>query len=606
MPHRENLLIALVRTAPRRRVLLTLASVVVAIFLGFIAFSPPQAQAVVHDYGYYLIIATFIWLVLSLVGVWREVRLAPGFARPDPWWSGWFRPPLLWVVLAVAGSSLLCVIAEPPREKILYDEHVLEATAMHMHFTRQVSTVVRGYDINGVFVASNSYLDKRPYFFALLLSLVHDLTGYRLANVYWLNAGLTVLTLALLFAVTRRLAGRWAGIAAVVLFGTLPLLAQNSSGAGMEVLNLAMILLSLWLGMLAAEQPSETRLGAFVLAVVLLAQSRYESALYVAAAALVLAGAWWRGKKVVLPWAAVLAPLLLIPIPLLQLVLSANRVMWDLPQNLDSRFGLVHLRPNLEHAGIFLSSFSREQPNSPLLVFLGLAGMAGCVWLACRRPVRMFLTPDRWVVASFTLVVLGNFGLLMFYFWGELDDPLVSRLALPLFVLFAGSAAIWLGYLDRFRPATRWGIAATLVALPLTYGRATPLHLYSSQNLTAAEILWEKSWMAERPPGARLVITNKSSLPWLLRREPALLLYNAREHPAQLAFHLREGTFAEILVMQRLRPTTPQGDFALDPGDKMPDGFLLEPLAEKRFGTTLDRISRLTAVELPVPASAPQ
>ena len=91
MPHRENRLIALVRTAPRRRVLLTLASVVVAIFLGFIAFSPPQAQAVVHDYGYYLIIATFIWLVLSLVGVWREVRLAPGFVRSDPWWSGWFR-----------------------------------------------------------------------------------------------------------------------------------------------------------------------------------------------------------------------------------------------------------------------------------------------------------------------------------------------------------------------------------------------------------------------------------------------------------------------------------------------------------------------------------
>ena len=50
----------------------------------------------------------------------------------------------------------------------------------------------------------------------------------------------------------------------------LPLLAQNSSGAGMEVLNLAMILFSLWLGMLAAEQPSETRLGGFVLAVVLL------------------------------------------------------------------------------------------------------------------------------------------------------------------------------------------------------------------------------------------------------------------------------------------------------------------------------------------------
>ena len=597
---------ALVRTAPHRRVLLTLTSIVGSIFLGFLAFSPAQAQNVVHDYGYYLIIFTFGWLFLCLVRVWRESRAAPGAVHTKPWWGGWSQPPMLWVILVVAGTSVLCVIAEPSQEKILYDEHVIEATAMHMHFTRNVSTVVRGYDVNGVFIASNFYLDKRPYFFALLLSLVHDVTGYRLANVYWLNAGLTAFTLTLLFVISQRLANLRAGIVAVLLLGTLPLLAQNSCGAGMEILNLAMILLSLWLGILAAEQPSEARLGAFVLAVVLLAQSRYESALYVVAAALVLAGVWWREKKVVLPWAAVVAPLLLVPIPLLQLVLSANRVMWDLPQNLDSRFGLVHLRPNLEHAGIFLSSFSRELPNSPVLVFLGLAGIAGCGWLVGRRPARMFLTPARWVAASFALVILGNLGLLMFYFWGGLDDPMVSRLALPLFALFACCAATWLGYLDRFRPATRWGITAALVALPLSYGQATPLHLYRSQNLTAAEIRWEKSWIAKRASGARLVITNKSSLPWLLQREPALLLYNARAHPVQLAFHLREGTFAEILVMQRLRATTPQGDYAVDPGDKMPDEFLLEPLAEKRFGTTLDRISRLTAVELPAPASAPQ
>ncbi|MBL9214682.1 MAG: glycosyltransferase family 39 protein [Opitutaceae bacterium] len=594
----------LLRTAPVPRVLLLLAAAAVSVYVGFLAFSPQRAQTVVHDWGYYLIAATFGWFLLALFRLWRERRTPPP-ATAAASWRGCWQQLRMWMmrpaVLAVAGMSTLCVIAERPREKILYDEQVIQATAMYMHHTRQVSTVVRGYDVNGVFLPLTHYLDKRPYFFALLLSLLHDVTGYRLANAYVLNAILTVLTLALLYVVVRRLTGPPGGILAVLLFGTLPLLAQNTSGAGIEVLNLAMILLCVWLGMLAAERPTETALGAFVLAVVLLTQVRYESALYVVACALVFAGIWRRTGRLLLPWAAVVAPLLLIPIPLLQLVLSANRVMWDLPENLDSRFGLMHLGSNLEHAARFLSSFSREHPNSPLLVLLGVAGAAGCGWWALRHPDRLAAAPDRWAAASFTLVILGNFGLLMFYFWGELDDPMVSRLALPLYLLLAGCAAVGLGFLDRFRPATRWGIVAALAALPLSYGRATPLHLYSSQNLTAAELQWEQDWLAARGPGARLVITNKSSLPWMLRQEPALLISNIRDRQSQLAFHLHEGTFTEILVMQRLRATTPLGQFAVDPADRLPEVYELETLAEKRFGASLDRISRLRAVRVPAP-----
>jgi hypothetical protein len=603
MPNKGSAWAALARTAPRLRVLLTVASVVAAIFLGFAAFNPVQAQAVVHDYGYYLITFTLGWFVVHLVRIRRETPREPvtDAAPGQSGWRIWLQAPRRWAVLAIAGTSLLCVIAEAPREKIIYDEYVLQATAMHIHFTRNVSTVVQGYEVNGVFLPTRYYLDKRPYFFALLLSLVHDLTGYRIANVYWLNAALTVGTLAMLFVVARLLANFSGGILAVLLLGTLPLLAQNTSGSGMEVLNLAMILFSIWLGILAAERPSEARLGAFVLAVVLLAQTRYESALYVFAVMLVLVGIWWREKKVILPWSAVAAPLLLIPIPLLQLVLYAHPIMWDLPKNLDSRFGVTHLGNNLKHAVSFLANYSREKPNSPLLVGLGVAGVAGICWLVARRPARFFASPARWVTASFALVLLGNLGLLMFYFWGELDDPMVSRLALPLYALLACCAAAWLAFLDTKRPATRWGIAAALIAVPLTYGRLTPLNLYTSQNVLEAEIRWEKSWIAAREPGSRFIITNKSCLPWLLQHEASIFLPGAPARAAQFAFHLREGTFVEVLVTQRLRATTPRGDFAVDADDQLPAGFKLEPLAEKRFGATLDRISRLTAVTVPVP-----
>lgn len=597
-PKSESAWQALVRSAPRLRVLLTLACACAAIYLGFVAVKPAQAQTLVNDYGYYLITFTFGWFVVHLVRIWRT---SPVCAGPAPW-SGWLQPSRRWAVIAIAGTGILCIIAEAPREKIIYDEYVLQATAMQIHFTRKVSTLVQGYDVNGVFLPTQYYLDKRPYFFALLLSLVHDLTGYRTTNVYWLNAALTFFTLAMLFVVVRRLANYSGAILAVLLLGTLPLLAQNTSGSGMEVLNLGMILLSLWLGLLAVEQPDATRLGAFVLAVVLLAQSRYESALYVFPVIAVLAGIWWRGRRVILPWAIVVSPLLLVPIPLLQRVLYARPVTWELPQNLDSRFGLVHLGNNLRHAVAFLTTFSREKPNSPLLVLLGVAGIAGLVFLLVRRAARRPVTPALWVVALFALVVAANLSLLMFYFWGELDDPMVSRLALPFYTLLAGCAAAWLAVLDARRPATRWGIAAVLVAVPLTYGRATPLHLYTSQNVIEAELRWENAWVAGRAPGPRFIITNKSCLPWLLQHEASIFLPAARDRAAQLAFHLREGTFTEVLVMQRLRASTPQGDFIIDADDRLPEGFQLQLLTEKRFGATLDRISRLTAVN---PPSAP-
>jgi hypothetical protein len=593
--------LARLRTGSGRRLVLLAGAVLAAVLLGFVLPAPDQAQLVIHRYGYPVMLLTFAWFCWSLARVWRGLRAESRAASPGaaPWW------PTRLQLAAVGGACLLALIAEPRGEKILYDEYVLGATAMHIHQTRDISTVVRGYEVNGVFLPLTSYLDKRPYFFAFVLSLVHDVTGYREANVYLLNAGSAVAVLVLTFVVARRLAGGRAASLAVLLVGGLPLLAQNASGAGMELINLAMLLLCLWLGCVAAERPTEARMEAFVLAIVLLAQCRYESALYVVPGAMVILLLWWRERRLILPWGIVAAPLLLLPIPLLQLVLTANKALWELPENLESRFAPANVGPNLKHAADFLFSGARADANSPLLALLGCAGLAGCAWLALRRPRAAWRQPARWVTACFSLGIFGNLGLLMFYFWGALDDPMVARLALPLYVLLACAAAAWLAHLDRARPVLRWGIAAALAAIPVTYGRTTPLHLYSSENLVAAEVRWERAWVAARPAGDRLVLTNKSSLPWLLEHIPSLLFHHARERRDQIAFHLREGTFTEVLVTQRLRPTSPGGGFALDPEDRLPEEFQLEPLVEKRFGATLDRISRLRAIAPPSAAPAP-
>jgi hypothetical protein len=129
------------------------------------------------------------------------------------------------------------------------------------------------------------------------------------------------------------------------------------------------------------------------------------------------------------------------------------------------------------------------------------------------------------------------------------------------------------------------------------------LPLYSHTGID--EIEWEKRFVAARPPGERLIITNKSTLPWLLLKTPSILVGRARLVADRVQYYLQEEPLREIIVMQSFRPTTADGDYQMSPDDQLPKGFELEFLTERRFGSKITRISRLVAVALP-PGGAKQ
>jgi hypothetical protein len=122
-------------------------------------------------------------------------------------------------------------------------------------------------------------------------------------------------------------------------------------------------------------------------------------------------------------------------------------------------------------------------------------------------------------------------------------------------------------------------------------------HLYS--YLGSEEIEWEKRYVAGLAPGERLILTNKSTMPWLLKKIPSILIGRSYLVGDRLQYQLERHTFREILVFQSLRPTTPDGDHQVVLEDRVPPGFELEVIMEKRFGTKIDRVSRLVAVNLP-------
>ncbi len=569
-------------------------SAVAAVYFGFLGLEVEPAGMVVKRFGYYFMLGTFALWVAALVRLWQQRSPGEPLTRREWLCAG----------LAIGLLSLVAVNAEAFRSKILYDEFVLQSTAYNMHFFRDTATMVRGYDVLGVFLSTDNYLDKRPNFYPFLISLVHDLTGYRPANAYGLNAVLLPVTLGLVYYVGRRLNGMRGGLLAVLLLGSLPLLGQNATGSSMELLNVAMILAVAGLGGAYLHIPDETRLSALVLGAVLLAQTRYESAIYVAPVGLIIALGWWRTRRITLSWAAVLAPLLLLPYALQNKVLSNTKWMWELRENQEMRFSVAYLADNLRGARDFFLNTNPRLANSWPLAGLGFLALGYVLWRLLRtRPAPTSANADQTALLLLGLGMVTNTVLILFYYWANLGDPIASRFSLPFHLALAFAVVAAAAVLDRRWPATCGLLGAmTLFACGVTTSHHAQ-HLYSYLGID--EIEWEKRYVAALPPGERLIITNKSTLPWLLVKTPSILIGRSRIVGDRLNHQLEQDTFREILVMQSLRPTSREGDHQLVPEELLGPGFELELVTEKRFGTKIARISRLVAVHLPAGGAKP-
>ena len=592
--------IALVARAPDpRRPLLFALCAAAAVYVGYFAVQPVPAGHMIILWGYYYILGVFALFAYYAA---RLARSRSALLR------GWIRRPGI-AGVAIAAGVLFAVWSDSFRHKILFDEFVIQGTAYTMHATKQVSTILRAYNIAGTWLTIDTFLDKRPYFFPFLVSLLHDLTGYRAANIFALNVALSGALLGLLYWFAREVAGRGPAVFAVALMATMPLFGQNATGAGMDLHNLAMIALVACLSVLYLRVPTDDRLSLLVLGTVLLAESRYESVIFVAPVAVIVGAGWVRAGRALLPWPVIIAPLLLVPYAWHSRVLAAEPIFWQLQPGQTSAFGASNMLKNLAGDLDYLFNFtSTELTNSWYLSLLGVAGLAwaglrAARWL--RRRPRPALAPAAFVGVAFGAGIAAHFAVLLFYWWARFDDIMASRFSLPICLASAVLAAVLVrGLQDRGVPALRIA-AAGLGVWMLTGGLpAMARRLYTDQNLAMQEIEWEHGIIESRP-GPVLMITNKSTIPFILWHIESVISAVGAQKGEQIRYHLGQGTFKDVLVAQALRPTSGKGEFGVDPDDLMPPGYHLQTIAEKRFGMRLARVSRIVSID-PLPPGAPR
>jgi hypothetical protein len=570
--------------------------------LGFFAIPGYVAINFVSKTGYWFELAAFLLFLRALWQTFRDDLRALHWGDVD------------WASVTVVGlGGIVLLVHETFGFKIIMDELMLLGTSMSMHLDKTVLTPTRGNDIQGVFVILDGIMDKRPLFFPFLLSLLHDLTGYRPANAFVLNGALTFVLLGMTNALGRMLAGRRAGWLGVLLLAGLPLLGQNATGGGFELLNVVMILATLLLSARFVQKRDEASLTALCFSALLLGQTRYESLIYVLPVVIVVLWTWVAERRVILSWPVIFAPLLLLPYPLQHRIFELRASAWQMGTAFGGKsdatvpFSFAYVSNNLAHAYDFFRAPATDQPNSLTLSIIGWIAVPFFLLFAAKR-LRSLRTEPPAVVASvvFSTGFIAQFVFMMCYFWGQFDDPVIRRLSLPTHL---GLVVAVMTILPQFAAASFQRLLLGVAAFGAIASGVPSMaeHAYSQEYLPGRETAWRREFMADQPRHDYLVIDNDAIL-WIAHQVSATTVPEVLRRRDALAWNMRNRTFSAYYVFQRYNIDPASGAMTLREGDDLGPNFVLEPVREERLQTlTLTRISRIKEVrEGKVSLTAPE
>jgi hypothetical protein len=571
----------------RTKLIIAATIAVLTLVARFAVISPATASFLIIKCGYWAVAITFAGFAGLLI------RHLSGLGGMIKQWR-------------VHRAGLLCVLAagiylqsnEPRKFKVLFDEFVISGVARNMHFDREATFPWRAHYFNGRLIIMGNGVDKRPFFFPFIISLVHDLTGYRPENVFYINAGLAVILLLLVYAMGFTLGGTRLGCLGVLLLAGLPLIAQNATDGGYELANLVMILTLYFLGSFYYRSPGARGLDLFILTAVLLAQVRYESILYVLVVVAVVMCKWYHEKQITLTWMAVLSPVMLLMPLLSNEVLSTTAGF--LQTKADQSFLSLHyLSDNAIRAIFFLYNPSFDSTNSVLLSVVGTLGAAFFLLLVAQKAKQWFSERKDELVLAFVFGVTGvNTFLVLCVFWGHWDDPMVSRFSLPLQLLMVVVLLRVSMEFLKSRPMPRWPLLVAGVWIVLFAAPASARKYATDGIVTSREYSWLAEYLAHKDPSTVLTITG-SSLGPILENMPAISIETAKQYRWQVKACLGSEFYKEIVILQRFEMNLKTGKYEETGPSRLGPGFKLETIAERYFRPNMvSRLSRVVDVDL--------
>ncbi|MFI5309926.1 MAG: hypothetical protein ACHQQ3_01735 [Gemmatimonadales bacterium] len=575
------------KAAPVLRAVTLAASAVLLLGLRFAWLGQKQAEWFQEHLGYYVVLAL---VILSLV-FFAQVSTTRGWRT----WAYWREHRN--ALLLVAAGTVFLHRHEPHMLRVFFDEptHALAALSMHLDKSA-VGATVSNY-VGETFVTGETYAVARPYLFPLLVSILHDVTGYRVANVFVLNVLLTPLPLLGAYLLACKLGGRLAGYVAIVLLVTFPLLAQNVTSGGYDVLNMALV--AAWmLATLAYFTSGEDSRGPLMnlsLAIaLLLAATRAESVLYLVPWGAVTLACWRRERRVQLTTFAAFSPVFLLPAFMSNLHMMHNdaAMVAELRTRGEAFFDVANLPKHLSEAVYYFFHFDLDSTNSVLLAALGATGLVGLLVQVAGSVRARRAKHTEALLALFAVSVAAVYLFVLTLFWSSPLDPLAARFCLALSLVWAVTAGWLVTQVPWLKERPRVVIGALLLWGGLVAAPAMS-RAYATHEMTPA---WTERYFLEVAASRdrrETLYAMQSNASFIVNKFASTLLVRVGAFPAVHVRAIKAGLYREVLILQTLEPVG-LGRWLPRQGQGLPVNIVLETVAERSFGPgALARVSRL-------------
>ncbi|HAD82580.1 MAG: hypothetical protein A2Y14_00875 [Verrucomicrobia bacterium GWF2_51_19] len=539
----------------------------------------------VLGYGFALVVALAFFLfscgALRALMARHAVRLSTFFSRKT-----------LLTAIVIIASFVYMRVHEPTGYKVIMDEPLLVNTSLSMHEMRQVTVISQAHFLENRFIPLQNYVDKRPIMFPFFVSVLHDLTGYRPENAFYLNGGLTLVFLMLCYALGAVLAGRWGGIGLVLLMTGLPILIQTANGAGFELFSLVMLLVCMLWGVAYLKYFEDVYLNALVFSGILLCNVRYENPLYAGSIALLVLVAWLQNKRLHLTLPSALSPFLMIPYLWGHRAFAINPSFWECQKApIPQPFAVAFFEKNLGFGGSFLFDTSIAGGNS-LLLSAGLFCFVMLVVVGCTRWRR--LNDETRVLWLFSLAILAYSALLLFYYI-DVNNVIARRLTLPLH-LAIGFSIVWMA--ANYKNGGKVVTAIALVYLALVAHPRIVSRQYTETHFSGEKIDALLNYAKQVPQNVFWIADFHIAL--INEKRPAISIERANKNKEKVKSFLASPMQCSVLIFEDLNYDADKRAWLVNTSKHEPlnEAFVRETLFEKNFffGGKI-RISKLVRVD---------
>jgi hypothetical protein len=542
------------------------------LFLGFGPISIEAKKAYFQTYSFSLVfISVVIWIWALLPRSLSKQNILPHI------------PAFLIAFFLIAALSLL----SPTNLRVLYDETNLlgVSQAMFEHRTFYIPTQALFHNQNTYII--NYEWGVRPLVFPFFLYLIHLVNGYAVTNVYLLNAGAGLASLFFFYLLLQRFFSKTIAIFGMALLSAYPIFALRTTSGGYEIVNLGFAIFAFYQCHHAITSEKRHHTTRLIFTLVLLAQIRYESVLFLCALGPFMIWNCIQHRHSRPNNITLLVPILLLPIAWQRILYSGDDAF--MVRENSSMFGVSHFLTNLEHAFDFFSGTQSAYGTIPIILYLAILGLFTGLTHFVRRWKRIPYATRVMLLSAgptFTLLATVTLG----YILGDMTRPIGLRWGI-IFLPFLIVPIVYLGHLvaaSNPRFLIPLGLATAIVIL---FGWSGSFQNASVHGLRLNQI--NQAYMdffRERDPQKRALIVSPFSRLFVPDQRSAVTFEYANQNWQEIMGHLQNGLVEKIFICQ----IADAQNQALRDDTRLTHGASLETLGELQIGSELFGISKIS------------